>query len=158
MPGAGKWQVPWDQWRSAGAAPLQIAGTEALPRSVPSPHSAVMQLQNLSAQVPFTTKDGSAIRSILDRTNAPVQNQSLAEARVPAGSSTQRHYHKQAEEFYFILEGTGEMEIDGETGQVGAGDAILIPPGAWHTIAARENLRFLCCCAPPYAHEDTYFE
>jgi len=21
-----------------------------------------------------------------------------------------------------------------------------------------DELRFLCCCAPPYRHEDTYFE
>lgn len=117
-----------------------------------------MTVQNLAAQSPFTTKDGSTIRSILDRTNAPVQNQSLAEAQVPAGAATQRHYHKLAEEFYFILEGSGEMEIDGRIRKVGSGDAILVPPGAWHTIRAIEPLRFLCCCAPPYAHEDTYFE
>ena len=24
-------------------------------------------------------------------------------------------------------------------------------------LTARETLRFLCCCAPPYAHDDTYF-
>lgn len=117
-----------------------------------------MTVLNVAAQTPFTTKDGSTIRSILDRTNAPVEKQSLAEARVPEGRATQRHYHRLAEEFYFILEGTGEMEINGETWPVGPGDAILIPAGAWHTITARQALRFLCCCAPPYAHEDTYFE
>jgi mannose-6-phosphate isomerase-like protein (cupin superfamily) len=116
-----------------------------------------MVIQNLQQQAPFTTKDGSTIRSILDRTNAPVSHQSLAEATVPVGASTQRHYHKLAEEFYFILEGRGEMEIDGERRVVAEGDAILIPPGAWHTITAQEALRFLCCCAPPYAHDDTYF-
>jgi mannose-6-phosphate isomerase-like protein (cupin superfamily) len=115
-----------------------------------------MTVRSLENQPPFTTKDGSTIRSILDRTNAPVQNQSLAEARVPAGGVTQRHYHKLAEEFYFILEGRGTIEIDGESREVQRGDAILIPPGAWHSIAASESLRFLCCCAPPYAHEDTY--
>ena len=117
-----------------------------------------MTVQNLSAQRPFITKDGSTIRSILDRTNAPVQNQSLAEARVPAGARTERHYHKVAEELYFVLEGAGEIELDGEGRVVGPGDAILIAPGVWHTIKATEPLRFLCCCAPPYAHEDTYFE
>ena len=117
-----------------------------------------MIVQNLSAQRPFTTKDGSTIRSILDRTNAPVRNQSLAEARVPAGGGTGRHYHKIAEELYFILEGAGEIELDGDCRTVGPGDAILIPPGVWHTIMATEPLRFLCCCAPPYAHEDTYFQ
>jgi mannose-6-phosphate isomerase-like protein (cupin superfamily) len=117
-----------------------------------------MIVLNLAAQTPFVTKDGSEIRSILDRTNAPVANQSLAEARVPAAGSTQRHYHKLSEEFYFILEGTGEMEIDGARRTIVPGDAILIPPGAWHTITATQPLRFLCCCAPPYSHEDTYFE
>lgn len=118
-----------------------------------------MIVRNLEAQTPFTTKDGSTIRSILDAANAPVQKQSLAEACVPAGNATQRHYHKQSEEFYFILEGAGVMEIDGESREVKPGDAILIPPGAWHTIRASDSdLRFLCCCAPPYSHEDTFFE
>ena len=117
-----------------------------------------MEIRALSEQPPFTTKDGSAIRSILDSANAPVENQSLAEATIPAGGATQRHWHRDSEEFYFLLEGRGTMEIDGETREVGPGDAILIPAGAWHQITAVEPLRFLCCCAPPYRHEDTYFE
>ena len=120
--------------------------------------AAPMTINPLSAQTPFTTKDGSTIRSILDHTNAPVQNQSLAEATVPAGCATQRHYHKLSEEFYFILEGRGLMEINGEIREVGSGDAILIPRHAWHQITAQEPLRFLCCCAPPYAHDDVFFE
>ena len=117
-----------------------------------------MIVQSLASQKPFITKDGSSIRSILDRTNAPVHNQSLAEARVPAGSATERHYHKLAEEFYFLLEGSGTMEVDGVSREVGSGDAILIPPGAWHQLTATSDLVFLCCCAPAYAHEDTHFE
>ncbi len=116
-----------------------------------------MIVLNVSSQKPFTTKDGSRIRSILDSTNAPVLNQSLAEASVPAGSATERHYHKKSEEFYYLIAGEGAMEIDGEIRSVTPGDAILIPPGAWHQITASTALRFLCCCAPPYSHEDTYF-
>ena len=118
----------------------------------------MMIVQNLDAATPFTTKDSSTIRSILDKSNAPVENQSLAEARLPRGAATERHYHRLSEEFYFILEGAGEMTVGEATRQVGPGDAILIPAGAWHTIQAESDLRFLCCCAPPYAHEDTYFE
>ena len=116
-----------------------------------------MIVQQLEKQSPFTTKDGSTIRSILDRTNAPVQNQSLAEARLPAGRSTDRHYHKLSEEFYYLLEGAAQMEVDGDTREIGPGDAVLIPAGAWHQITAVNDLRFLCCCAPPYDHADTYF-
>jgi mannose-6-phosphate isomerase-like protein (cupin superfamily) len=118
-----------------------------------------MHVQNLAAQTPFTTKDGSTIRSILDRTNAPVQLQSLAEATLHPGGATQRHYHKLSEEIYFILEGSGTMALNDEIRLVVPGDAILIPPGAWHEIKNDTStpLRFLCCCAPPYAHDDTYF-
>jgi mannose-6-phosphate isomerase-like protein (cupin superfamily) len=120
----------------------------------------MMTIRPISQQAPFTTKDGSTIRSILDSANAPVVNQSLAEATVPEGTATERHYHKKSEEFYFILEGTGTMEIDNESSDVKTGDAILIPTGAWHQITADADstLKFLCCCAPPYSHEDTYFE
>jgi mannose-6-phosphate isomerase-like protein (cupin superfamily) len=116
-----------------------------------------MEIRSYDRQAPFTTKDKSTIRSLLDASNAPVANQSLAEAILPAGGETQRHYHRLSEEFYYLLEGTGVMEINGESREVAAGDAILIPPGAWHQIRANSPLRFLCCCAPPYAHEDTYF-
>ncbi len=108
---------------------------------------------------PFVTKDGSTIRELLGRVTAPVRNQSLAEATLAPGQVTDRHYHAKSEEFYYVLEGEGEMEIDGERAHVAPGDAILIPPGAWHQIRAGDaQLRFLCCCAPAYTHEDTYFE
>jgi len=90
-----------------------------------------MIIQSLSSQKPFITRDGSQIRSLLDRTNAPVANQSLAEASVPEGGATERHYHKLSEEFYFLLEGRGTMEIDGKMSPVSPGDAILIPAGSW---------------------------
>jgi mannose-6-phosphate isomerase-like protein (cupin superfamily) len=118
----------------------------------------VMEIRKYDQQEPFTTKDGSTIRSLLDLSNAPVARQSLAEATLAVGAKTDRHYHKRSEEFYYILEGTGRMEMDGEQCEVGVGDAILIPAGCWHQIEAIESLRFLCCCAPPYAHEDTYFD
>ena len=117
-----------------------------------------MTVNQLADQKPFTTADGSTIRSILDATNAPVVKQSLAEASLPPGGATERHYHKLSEEIYFMLEGEAVMEIDGETQDVGPNDAILIPPGAWHQIKATSDIRFLCCCAPVYSHEDTYFE
>ena len=72
-----------------------------------------MEIRNRADQTPFITKDGSTILSLLDRTNAPVANQSLAEATIPAGAETERHYHKLSEEFYYILQGSGVMEIDG---------------------------------------------
>lgn len=118
-----------------------------------------MEIRSRDAAEPFTTADGSTIRSLLDRSNAPVANQSLAEATIGAGESTVRHYHREAEEIYYLVEGAGEIEIDGERAVVATGDAILIPPGAWHQIRAADAgpVRLLCACAPAYRHEDTFF-
>jgi mannose-6-phosphate isomerase-like protein (cupin superfamily) len=101
----------------------------------------------------FTTKDGSEIREF-HHTAA----QSLAEASLAPGQSTERHYHRASEEIYVVLEGEGELEIDGEARRVRPGEAALIPAGAWHEITAASPLRFLCCCAPPYSDADTFFE
>jgi mannose-6-phosphate isomerase-like protein (cupin superfamily) len=112
-----------------------------------------VQLSSLASVEPFTTKDGSTIRELHH-----TDQQSLAEASLAKEQATQRHYHRATEEIYFVLAGRGEMEVDGERREVGPGDAVLIPPGAWHEIRALEPLRFLCCCAPPYRHEDTFFD
>jgi mannose-6-phosphate isomerase-like protein (cupin superfamily) len=117
-------------------------------------------VRSLAEAEPFTTADGSTIRELLGLPTAPVRNQSLAEAALRPGQATARHYHREAEEIYYVVEGAGELEVDGERRRVTAGDAALIPPGAWHQIRAEGErpLRFLCCCAPAYRHEDTFFE
>src|SRR4030095_15074767 len=99
-----------------------------------------MIVQNIEEQVPFTTKDSSTIRSILDRTNAPLEEQSLEEASLPADRQTQRHYHRLSEEINFFLAGQGTITVNDEKRFVAVGDAILIPAGAWHSIAAVQPL------------------
>ena len=42
------------------------------------------------------------------------------------------HYHERCTEFYYILEGTGTMQVGDETVEVRPGSAILIPPGCPH--------------------------
>lgn len=109
---------------------------------------------------PFETVDGSLIRELFGPATTPAANQSLAEAELAPGQATRRHYHRRAEEIYYITCGHGYMEIDGTERDVGPGDAILIPPGAWHTIRVVGDgpLRLLCCCAPAYSHDDTFFD
>ena len=119
-----------------------------------------MEIRSLATAEPFTTKDGSTIRELFGLPTGGTALQSLAEARLAPGGRTQRHYHADTEEIYFVTAGRGEMELDGERVELGPGETVAIPPGAWHEITAlgEEELRFLCCCAPPYRHEDTYFE
>ena len=116
-----------------------------------------MDVKNVSDAPAFITKDGSEIRELLAYRNSAVRNQSLAEARVAVGASTQEHYHPKAEEIYFITHGAGRMRIEDEVREVKTGDAIAIPPGKKHKLwnTGAEPLRLLCCSAPCYEHSDT---
>lgn len=116
-----------------------------------------MEVKNLNEVAAFTTKDGSEIRELLAYRNSAIRNQSLAEARVPAGGATQEHYHVKAEEIYYITQGTGRMRVEGEVQEVKPGDAIAIPPGRKHKLwnTGTEPMHLLCCCAPAYEHSDT---
>jgi mannose-6-phosphate isomerase-like protein (cupin superfamily) len=116
-----------------------------------------MEIKNLDEVASFITKDGSEIRELLAHRNSAIRNQSLAEARLPAGTSTQEHYHVRTEEIYYITHGTGRLRIDGETRDVKPGDAIAILPGFKHKLwnTGPETLRLLCTCAPAYENSDT---
>ena len=118
-----------------------------------------MKVASRERAEPFTTLDGSSIRVLVDANAGGAVKQSLAEAELAAGQATRRHYHAETEEIYVVLEGTAEVKVEGERGAVAAGDAVLIPAGARHRIeAGKVGVRFLCCCAPPYADGDTFFE
>jgi mannose-6-phosphate isomerase-like protein (cupin superfamily) len=117
-----------------------------------------MDVKHIDSVPAFITKDGSEIRELLAHRNSSIRSQSLAEARLPVGASTQEHYHGRTEEIYYITHGSGRMRIEAEVMEVKAGDAIAIPPGKKHKLwnTGSEPLRLLCCCAPCYEHSDTF--
>lgn len=116
-----------------------------------------MHVSTLSGAEAFTTKDGSEIRELVHPAWTPAENQSLAEATVPAGTATTAHYHPKSEELYFFTHGAGRMRLGDEEREIRAGDCVVIPPGVEHKLFndGAEPLRLLCCCSPPYSHEDT---
>ena len=66
---------------------------------------------------------------------------------LPAGACVPFvHYHKQNEEIYAILSGSGKFEIDGETMEIKAGDWIRISPAAKRQIFAGKDsaLGYIC--------------
>lgn len=59
---------------------------------------------------------------------------------------------------YIFTGGGGRIEVDGDVREVEAGDAVLIPAGAWHELVAGSvGARLLCMCVPPYSDDDTFF-
>ena len=106
----------------------------------------------------FAARDGTDICELLhpDREEGISMGYSLAHARLGPGEAFAPHRLKSSSEVYFILEGRGRMEIDGESAEVAAGQAVYIPPGSVQHI---ENvgggpLVFLCMVSPPWREEE----
>lgn len=72
------------------------------------------------------------------------------------------HYHKRLTELYFVLEGEGVIELDGDTFPVSAGVSILIKPGCRHRAIPSEDsdrpLRVLNVPVPAFDPEDEWFD
>lgn len=105
----------------------------------------------------FETKDGSEIRELMHPGTHANAAQSLAEARVPSGQCTRRHRHHNSEELYHVTQGRGLMTLGDNEFEIGPGDTVAILPGTAHCVSniGTDTLTILCCCSPPYSHEDT---
>ena len=66
------------------------------------------------------------------------------------------HYHKKLTEIYLILEGTGEMELDGERIPVKPLTAIFIKPGCRHRAVGK--MRIVNVPVPAFDPEDEWFD
>src|SRR4051794_23381316 len=59
--------------------------------------------------------------------------------RIEPGQRTSVSYHKQAEEFYFVLAGRGTALLNGEVHPLQAGDFLRLPPGTTHGFITGET-------------------
>lgn len=64
----------------------------------------------------------------------------------------QPHWHEHTDEYYYILNGSGRLIIDGEPVDVQAGDCVWIKPGHMHH--AEGDLESLIIGIPPFVIED----
>ena len=71
-------------------------------------------------------------------------------------ADAQTHYHKRMTEIYLVLEGTGEIELDGERYPVKPLTAIFIKPGCRHR--AIGNLRIINVPIPAFDPADEFFD
>lgn len=69
---------------------------------------------------------------------------------------SQVHYHKKLTEIYFVLEGDGEMELDGKRIPVTPFTAIFIKPGCRHRAVGK--MKIVNVSIPPFDPEDEWFD
>ena len=83
----------------------------------------------------------------------------VIEELIPPGAAEVRHYHKKAQQFFYILSGEAMMEVEGEPVIVPAGSGIHIMAGVRHQIRNPSSgpLRLLVISHPP-SHGDKWTE
>jgi mannose-6-phosphate isomerase-like protein (cupin superfamily) len=83
------------------------------------------------------------------------ENLSVIEEFIPSGASEARHYHGNAQQFFYILSGEVLMEVEGKTTLVRSGSGIRVLPGARHQISNPSSgpVRLLVISQPP-SHGD----
>lgn len=100
--------------------------------------------------------DDTRLRELFNPLKDPLElRYSLAVARVEPGGTTFLH-RLATSEVYYLLEGEGEMHIDGERRRVRAGQAVYIPPQATQQISntGEGELVFVCIVDPAWRKED----
>ena len=115
-----------------------------------------MFIRDLQDCEEFIAGDGTILREVLHPEKADIMlRYSLAHATVKPGQESVPH-RLRTSEVYYILEGTGDMYIDGEWAHVVAGQTVYIPPDAVQYIrnTGPDDLKFLCIVDPAWRVED----
>jgi mannose-6-phosphate isomerase-like protein (cupin superfamily) len=69
-----------------------------------------------------------------------------------------RHYHRQTTEVYYILEGSGKMELDREWVDLEPGTVVWIEPGTRHRVVSEAGLKTIVFAIPAFRPDDEWFD
>ena len=75
---------------------------------------------------------------------------------VDISADSRAHYHKKLTETYFVLEGVGKMELDGELFDLRPGTVVLIKPLCRHR--ALGDIRIIVTAIPAFDPDDEWFD
>ncbi|MBM3981273.1 MAG: cupin domain-containing protein [Planctomycetes bacterium] len=115
------------------------------------------------------TAPGYLIRPLADAPSVPcpcgVSTRPLARAdgapcslHVTAIRDSVRHYHRNTTEVYYILEGTGKIELNGDWHDVTPGTTIWIEPGTRHRVVSADGIKTVVVALPAFDAGDEWFD
>jgi mannose-6-phosphate isomerase-like protein (cupin superfamily) len=80
---------------------------------------------------------------------------SVIQERMPPGTAEVRHRHLRARQFFYVVDGQLEVEVEGTVHRISTGVGLDIAPGAAHQVCNRgaHEAVFLVISQPP-SHGD----
>ncbi|MGO9146280.1 MAG: cupin domain-containing protein [Desulfomonilia bacterium] len=100
---------------------------------------------------------GGTIYKILDVENSGLKSLEIVMCIFSPGEVAKLHYHQRMEEIYYVLDGEGEVELNGKWFKVRADDSVAIPIGTTHRMkntSSDKVLRFLSVNSPEWILSD----
>jgi mannose-6-phosphate isomerase-like protein (cupin superfamily) len=99
------------------------------------------------------SRNGEVIYEVVRKS----ENQPIGIA-VACVEETKPHYHKRTNEFYIILEGRGEITLNGEKISVEKDSMVYIKPNTIHKAKniGMDELKILVITFPPWDEKDHY--
>lgn len=110
----------------------------------------VVRTQAEAPTVPCPCGDSTRIITSADGRGCSLHVTSIKDA--------QTHYHKKTAEMYYILEGHGKMELNGDWIDVAPGTVVVIDPGTRHRLISDEGVKTIVVGMPAFDPDDEYFD
>lgn len=81
----------------------------------------------------------------------------LANFHITFITDSAKHYHKECTELYYILEGTGTLELNDDVVNVEPGTLVVIEPYTAHRLRSEAGVRTIVLGMPACRHDDEFF-
>ena len=74
----------------------------------------------------------------------------VIEERMPSRTAERRHYHVEARQFFYVLDGELTMEMEGVCHSIPARSGIEVAPGVYHQARndSSQDVRFIVASSP----------
>ncbi len=69
-----------------------------------------------------------------------------------------KHYHRHCTELYYILQGTGSLELNDDVIEVSPGTLVVIEPFTAHRLQSQEGVTTMVIGIPAWDPDDEYFD
>src|SRR2546430_13479552 len=112
------------------------------------PNFLIAQLDELTAQ---PCPCGTTRRAFAENLAAPASVH-----RVEISEDARAHYHKRMTEIYVVLEGEGQIELDGQHFPIKPMTSIMIQPGCRHRAIGK--LKIINVAIPAFDPTDEWFD
>src|SRR5206468_3128092 len=100
--------------------------------------------------VPCPCGDSTRILTVADGAPCSLHVTSIRDAT--------RHYHRDTTEVYYILSGTGQIELNGDWVHLEPGTVVWIEPGTRHRLVSADGVTTIVFALPAFNPADEFFD